>query len=64
MPVEPEDESDLSPVIPLAPAEFEPVTVARVLAPVLLTLDRPVVRPIAPEMPEVDSEVPEEPDVD
>lgn len=65
VPVEPEDEF-LSPVVPLAPAEFEPVTVARVLAPVmeLPTLDPPVVRPIAPEMPEVDSEVSEEPDVD
>lgn len=60
VPVEPEDEPELSPVVPLAPAEFEPVTVARVLAPVMeLPLDPLVVEPVAPEIPEVDPEVPE-----
>lgn len=56
VPAEAEDESVLSPDVPLAPAEFDPVTVASVLAPVIepLTLDPAVAKPPASEAPEVD----------
>jgi hypothetical protein len=57
VPAEPEAESVLlSPDVPLAPAEFDPVTVARVLAPVTepLTPAPAVVEPPASEAPEVD----------
>lgn len=56
VPAEPEGESVLSPDVSLAPAEFDPVTVARVLTPVieLLTPDPAVVELPAPEAPEVD----------
>lgn len=53
---EPEEESVFAPEVPLGPAEFEPVTVASVLAPVieLPTLDPEVVELSVSEEPEVD----------
>jgi hypothetical protein len=62
----PEDEPVLSPAVPLVIAEFDPVTVARVLAPVIEPLmpDPAVVELPASEAPEVDPAELESPELE